>query len=405
MFINFIFMVNQILTPEHFSYFNELSETELKQHIQDEAYRLQMIAYFGEEEYESLRELLAARPKFSKLETEIILLPGIMGSELEDESKRKIWVNRVDLIINNFPLLHYDTIPISNLRPVGLYKRSYLKTKLWLEDKGYTVHCFAYDWRKSIDESARQLGDFIEVQAGKRRNKEFVFVAHSMGGLVVRRYLDIFGEQAENMLDKLIMLGTPNKGSYLPFQAMKGDFPIVKIAGFRYGGAAVRRVVQSFPGLYELCPNVEIFGQPEIYTAGYWNEELLNAQYLSTAQQFHLNIKAHIPEKMFLIANRSLKTITRVEREQVGNNWRYKFLGAKVGDGTVPFYSAYLNDVTTYVTDAEHGSIQKNKNVLFAIHELINQGNTSYLDIYRKVFSIESPQLEEIDPDEVVLEL
>jgi pimeloyl-ACP methyl ester carboxylesterase len=401
-------MVNQILTPEDFSFFNGLSETELKQHIQDEEYRPQMIAYFGEEEYESLRELLAVRPKFSKRETEIILLPGIMGSELIDESGHKVWVNLPDLIIkNNFLLLHSDdSIPISNLRPSGLYKRYYLKTQLWLENQGYTVHSFAYDWRKPIDESADNLKNFVEKKAGNDRDKEFVFVAHSMGGLVVRRYLDMFGIQAEDRLEKLIMLGTPNKGSYLPFMAMKGDEPIVKIAGLLFGGAAVRRVVQSFPGLYELCPNSEIFGQPDIYTAGYWNEESINAQYLSAAQQFHLNIKAHIPEKMFLIANRSLKTITRVEREQIGNNWQYKFLGAKVGDGTVPFDSAYLNDVTTYVTDAAHGSIQKNKTVLFAIHELINQGETSYLDLYRKVFSsIQSPPLEEINPNEVVLEL
>lgn len=73
-------MVDQILTPENFCYLNKLSETELKQHIQDDAYRPQMIAYFGQEEYESLRELLAARPRFSILGTEIILLPGIMGS-------------------------------------------------------------------------------------------------------------------------------------------------------------------------------------------------------------------------------------------------------------------------------------------------------------------------------------
>ncbi|MDF5731254.1 MAG: hypothetical protein PUP92_25445 [Rhizonema sp. PD38] len=398
-------MVDQILAPEHFCYLNSLSETQLKHYIQNETYRPQMIEYFGQQEYESLRELLAARPNFSTLGTEIILLPGIMGSELMDEKGSKVWVNPVDLIIrNNFLLLLHsdDAIP---LRPIGLYQGAYLKTKLSLENKGYTVHSFAYDWRKPIGESTNRLNDFVEMQAGNKRNKQFVFVAHSMGGLVVRRYLDIFGMQAEDRLDKLIMLGTPNKGSYLPFMAMKGDIPIVKIAGFRYDGAAVRKIVQSFPGLYELCPNVEIFGQPDIYTTGYWNEESINAQYLKAAQNFHLNIRANIPEKMFLIANRSLKTITRVEREQVGNNWRYKFLGARVGDGTVAFDSAYLNDVTTYETNADHGSIQKNDNVLFAIHDLIDRGRTHYLDRYRKVFGDDSPPLEEINPDEVVLEL
>ena len=201
------------------------------------------------------------------------------------------------------------------------------------------------------------------------------------------------------------MLGTPNRGSYLPFMAMKGDFPIVKIAGFRYGGLEVRKVVQSFSGLYELCPQSQIFGQPDIYKADYWNEDYINQQYLYAAQQFHQNINARLPEKMFLIANRSLMTITRVEREQDGNNWRYKFLGAKVGDGTVPFDSAYLQDIPTYETKADHGSIQKNNDVLFAIHDLINTRKTESLDRYKPTFNFGLTELEEVDPDEVILKL
>ena len=395
------------LTVEDFFWLNTLSDTELEQYIQDDLYRLQMTAYFGEEEYESLRELLTDRPRLAVLETEIILLPGIMGSELADESKNKVWVNVKGLVVDgNFLRLQHseDGTSIGSLEPIGLFRGAYFMTKKWLHNKGYTVYSFAYDWRKPIDESAARLKDFVEEQAGDKRNKQFVFVAHSMGGLVVRRYLDLFGVEAEDRLDKLIMLGTPNNGSYLPFIAMKGDAPIVKIAGFRYGATVVRKIVQSFPGLYELCPHPQIFGQPDIYNAGYWGEESINAQYLNAAQNFHQNIKAHLPDKMFLIANRLLKTITRVEREQDGNNWRYKFLGARVGDGTVPFDSAYLKDVPTYETKSDHGSIQKDKDVLSAIHDLINKGKTEYLDRYRRVFA-SPPPLEEIDPNEIVLEL
>ena len=77
------------LRVEDFYWLNTLSDTELKQYIQDESYRPQMTAYFGEEEYESLRELLDNQPDFAELETEIILLPGIMGSELADEDNNK----------------------------------------------------------------------------------------------------------------------------------------------------------------------------------------------------------------------------------------------------------------------------------------------------------------------------
>lgn len=399
------------LTVEDFRWLNTLNDRDLKQYIQDDSYREKMTAYFGEEEYESLRELLDNQPDFAELETEIILLPGIMGSELADEDNNKVWVNVKGLVVQgNFLRLQHsdDETSANNLKPVGLYQKAYFKTKQWLQNKGYTVHSFAYDWRKPIDESAAQLKEFVEKLAGDKRNKQFVFVAHSMGGLVTRRYLEIFGAEAEDRLEKLIMLGTPNKGSYLPFMAMKGNAPVVKISGFLYGAEVVRKIVQSFPGLYELCPDPEIFGQENIYSAGYWGEEFINTHYLDAARNFHQKAKASLPDKMFLIANRSLKTVTRVEREENGNRVKYRFLGAKVGDGTVPFDSAYIEGVTTYETGAGHGEIQKDNDVLSAIHELINKGKTDYLDRYRPVFagdSTFSSDLEEIDPSEIVLEL
>lgn len=62
---------------------------------------------------------------------------------------------------------------------------------------------------ENIDTYALRLKDLIEI-AKQRTNKPKVnIVAHSMGGLVARRYLQIFGDDD---IDKLIMIATPNKG-------------------------------------------------------------------------------------------------------------------------------------------------------------------------------------------------
>lgn len=404
------------LTNEELRSLNALSDAELERRLRDEAYRSQLQEYFGKEEYESLRELLAAPPHFAGPGAEIILLPGIMGSELADVQGEfgKVWVDLVGLSLgNDFAALRLDpagqndATPGSRIEPAGLFKRAYFKTQTWLWMRGHAIHTFAYDWRKALDTSALRLRDFVEAKTAGDANKQFVFIAHSMGGLVVRRYLDLCGAQAEDRLDKLIMLGTPNHGSYVPPMAMKGDDFYVQIVGFLYGGAQARSIIQTFLGLYQMFPNPDIFGQPDIYQAGYWDEAAVSPQHLDAAQKFHQQLKARLPEKMFLIANRSLKTVTHVQREQDGKGWRYKFLGAKVGDGTVPFTSAYLRDVPTYETSEKHSEMQKDETVLRAIHDLINEGQTDRLDRYVPTFAapLEPESLEEIALGEVSLEL
>ncbi len=61
----------------------------------------------------------------------------------------------------------------------------------------------------NIDTYSIRLRDIIlTVKAITGKNKVTI-IAHSMGGLVVRRYIQIFG--SEN-IDKIILIGTPNKG-------------------------------------------------------------------------------------------------------------------------------------------------------------------------------------------------
>lgn len=52
----------------------------------------------------------------------------------------------------------------------------------------------------------RELIDTVKLKAGKDK---IIIIAHSMGGLVSRRYMQIFGSHD---VSRLIMIGTPNKG-------------------------------------------------------------------------------------------------------------------------------------------------------------------------------------------------
>jgi pimeloyl-ACP methyl ester carboxylesterase len=75
----------------------------------------------------------------------------------------------------------------------------------------------AYDYENlntSIKESGRLLREkLIEVGLGPNHGKNLNIVAHSMGGLVARWFIEHQGGGSDQMVKRLVMLGTPNGGS------------------------------------------------------------------------------------------------------------------------------------------------------------------------------------------------
>ncbi|MFH1589702.1 MAG: alpha/beta fold hydrolase [archaeon] len=62
---------------------------------------------------------------------------------------------------------------------------------------------------EGIDTYAIRLKELIDLTLKNTNSDKVIIVAHSMGGLVSRNYLMLFGE---DKVDKLIMIGTPNHG-------------------------------------------------------------------------------------------------------------------------------------------------------------------------------------------------
>ncbi len=153
---------------------------------------------------------------------------------------------------------------------------------------------FSYDWRRSLDETAALLDDFLNqatyfVQA-KRRNSEpvrFDIVAHSMGGLLLRYYLQ-YGAQplAETggpprlswggceRVARAIVIGTPNAGSASAVTGMVSGMPARLLVHQGYDPL----VVGTMPGLYQLLPRPRhkplrgAGDQADLYDIGLWQK-------------------------------------------------------------------------------------------------------------------------------------
>ncbi|TSC87084.1 MAG: PGAP1 family protein [Parcubacteria group bacterium Gr01-1014_8] len=116
----------------------------------------------------------------------VIIIPGILGSEQHNGE----WV--ID------PILHtYDDLIAT------------------LDANGYTpgvdLFPFPYNWRKSNVETAILLKAKIDEVKGICNCDKVDLVAHSMGGLVARQYIQ--SDAYEQDVDQLIFLGTPHLGA------------------------------------------------------------------------------------------------------------------------------------------------------------------------------------------------
>lgn len=101
-----------------------------------------------------------------------------------------------------------------------------------LKENGYeeniNLFSFPYEWRNINATSALSLQTKIDDVLDETKVSKVDIAAHSMGGLVARAYIEeIGGTQYENIIDQLITLGTPHRGSpeaYLKWEAGEGFF-------------------------------------------------------------------------------------------------------------------------------------------------------------------------------------
>ncbi|MEK9166314.1 MAG: hypothetical protein AAB846_01105, partial [Patescibacteria group bacterium] len=132
----------------------------------------------------------------------VIIIPGILGSS----DKNGVWV--LD------PISHtYDNL-VNTLAANGY-------------TLGINLFVMPYDWRQSNVLTALQLRDQINGVQEVCRCEKVDLVAHSMGGLVARQYIQ--SDKYENDVDQLIFLGTPHLGApkaYLMWEGGENDFKL-----------------------------------------------------------------------------------------------------------------------------------------------------------------------------------
>lgn len=328
----------------------------------------------------------------------VVFLHGITGSDLAVSRgfgrPDNVWVSIINLALGQLEklCLAEDGARESDgklqVRPTGLNKRFYGRAILALRAR-WNVEPFAYDWRKDIDEASSQLAAFIR---DRFRGEPVHLVAHSMGGLVARNFISKHRELWASMKDpalrrggRLVMLGTPNYGSYAIVQVMNGtDAMLTRLQRFdlKHDMKGLLRITNSFPGTYQLLPAFSKLPpeQQRIYEGPTWGSKLpVSQRHLDRAYQFHskLDTPANTdPERLLYVAGVNQSTIAGVKVLSPGQ-FDYEF--TRDGDGRVPLALGLLPDVPTWYIDELHGDLARNETVLFALDELLQTGATRQL--------------------------
>ncbi len=324
---------------------------------------------------------------------DVVILPGIMGSLLETD-EGLVWIDPWKLMRGRFSTLSLDR-PTQAGRAAGLNMAyAALAAKL---SATWRVHLFPFDWRQDIRTSADRLNEFIRTVVMADGKRPVHLVAHSMGGLVARSFIQRHGETWDEMdADKhrnggrLIMLGTPNQGSYAIPLALAGDDMLVKglaAVDLRNSKADIARVVATFPGMYQMLPAPSLDVDDDhvrLFDATAWSNATVDEALLHDARSFHGELDAgHDVDKdaprMVYVAGDQQRTPGRI----VIDGDQHHFGVTDEGDGRVLHRSGALEGVQTYYALTGHGALASDAVVLDTLDDLLKHGTTEHLSTSR----------------------
>ena len=183
----------------------------------------------------------------------VFLLPGIMGSHISIDDDR-LWLDPASIAKGGMKTM----TRISKGGADGILNSFYgaLSSYLRVSHEMDVVE-FGYDWRNSLETAAALLATAVSKRLDQRSAPVY-FLAHSMGGLLARTMMANHRAVWQRMTERggrLLMLGTPNNGSYAPAVTLAGHNSLVGMLGkvdLNHGEKELRGFIREFPGLIEL---------------------------------------------------------------------------------------------------------------------------------------------------------
>lgn len=351
----------------------------------------------------------------------IVVLPGITGSVLRKDGK-DLWAPSAQGILdailtlgNNLQALklaqdHPDIddledgitadrlVPDLHLIP-GLWKIDgytalirEIKRRFSVE-QGSNLFEFPYDWRRDNRVAARRLArqshDWLKAWRERSGNKQagLILVAHSMGGLVSRYFLECLDGWRDTRM--LITFGTPYRGSLNALNFLCNGFK--KKLG-PLASLDLTELLRSFTSVYQLLPTYPCYdkGDHRLVRVGEATDiPKVDASRAAQALSFHREIEqqvsAHLADETYRrkgyrihpVVGTFQPTLQEAKLSAGKVEFSTRFQGQALdGDGTVPRPSATPTELSgqdreLFVAET-HGSLQNSEPALVQLTGLLS---------------------------------
>lgn len=315
------------------------------------------------------------------------VLPGISGSHLKIGNDR-IWIDLSSLAFGGVGKLAIEN---SRVEPDELVARYYADLCEELSAT-HDVKPWAYDWRRSIIETAERLARDLH-SALDANDSALRIVAHSMGGLVARAALavdeDLWQRFKDRSGSRLVMLGTPNGGSFsIPMLLLGRNRMMRYLAALdlRANASEHLEVVAGWPGALQLLPHSEA----ELFTVKGWDSLPTDdaeiawhappSKALAEARRFRDLLK-QAPldaERMLYVAGQGL-TYAGMSTSGNDKTSEITFQQSFEGDGQVLWSTGIPQGLNTWYARVAHGDLARDRAVVSAVLDLVEGGTTSRL--------------------------
>jgi pimeloyl-ACP methyl ester carboxylesterase len=347
----------------------------------------------------------------TKPKTPVLIIPGILGSELVSPTNTKLWpdvplaaisddgfLDQLMMDNSGAPLYSITVGDIVRTVPYGIGSFNYSSGLIsLLLQQGYAentnLFVLPYDWRKDPDQLEGAISTELDhIAALNPQSPKIDIIAHSYGGLVLKDYIS---KTEDPRIGKIIFVGVPQLGAPEAAQALifGDDLGLLII-----NNQEIYKIAQNMPMIYDLLPSAEYYQ----HTSGFFDDlsniqsptmmsydtakEMLvdmgkNLGLLNEAELNHTSAKDNmdfstLPYQVFSLVGCGEFTEKTIDKMYQGDptpitraRWgpKYRVLGDS-GDGTVPLVSAiHDGGAIWYISGVKHSSLLSDPSAAAAI--------------------------------------
>jgi len=384
----------------------------------------------------------------------VVILPGILGSVLQKDGKdlwavsgQAVWqiLTKSGEAIHNLKLAQDDpeaeslgdgvraTVLIQDTHLIpGFWKiDGYTKTARLItdnfdvtpgdiyndpDDRAANFYQFPYDWRRDNRANARILKKLIDKrlkcwrETSGAADAKVILMAHSMGGLVSRYYLEVLEGWQDSRA--LFTFGTPYRGSLKPVNFLAN--------GYKQLFLDLTEVMRSLTSIYQLLPIYKAINVNGDYHRIAELDNLPNIDKLKAqdALAFHREIEAaverHLQDEQYRtsftvvpisgVHQPTLQSATLIDGKLTASEDLPAVLKNRPdlgdGDGTVPKISSIplerSRNLDNFFIAEQHGALQNQPQVLDNLLNVLRIGTIDLESIKGEVQSAISLSLDDL---------